>query len=110
MKAPILFSMPEANRPLNYLERKAPRLRVNFGVNHQTIGGGTPGLALTFEASLEGGDVAHYIGTAGLQQFEKKRTNPHWNFQGKKRTYGVKREAQQFAMSWIKKEEPAIER
>src|SRR4030095_1924451 len=98
MKAPILFSMPEANRHLNFLERKAPRLRVDFGVNHQTVGGGAPGLALAFEASFEGGDVAHYIGIAGLEQFEKKRTNPNRNLQGKKRTRGVKREAQQFAM------------
>ena len=51
--------MPEANRHLNFLERKTPRLRVNFGVNHQTIGGGAPGLALTFEASLEGGDAEY---------------------------------------------------
>src|SRR6476620_9790734 len=100
--------MPEANRHLNFLERKTPRLRIDFGVNHQTIGGGAPGLTLTFEASLEGGDVAHHIGIAGLEQFKKKRANAHRNFQGKKRTRGVKREAQQFAMAGIKKEERAI--
>jgi len=110
VEAAILFPMPEPDRDTDLLERKTPRLRIDFGVDHEAIRGGTPGLALTFKAGLEGGDVAHHVGVAGLEKLEQQRPQTNRELDREKRPRGVKREAQQLAMPRIEKEQPAIER
>ena len=65
--------MPKADRDLDLLERKTPRLGVDFGIDHQTIGGGAPGLTLAFKARFESRDVAHHAGIAGLKKLEQER-------------------------------------
>ena len=98
MKAAILPTVPEANRDADFLDRKTPWSRVNLGVDHQTIGRGAPGLALTLEAGFEGGDIAHHVCVAGLEKLEEQRPETNRNPQGKKRPHGVKGIAEKLAM------------
>ena len=71
MKAAIFSSMPEPDGHDEFPPAETPRLRVNFGVGHETIRASAPGLPLAFEAGFERRDIAHHGGVAGCRNFSK---------------------------------------
>src|SRR5438552_2124813 len=85
-KAPIRIAVPQANRHLQFIKRKSPRLCKQLRIRQHAFGRRFPSAALTFETSLESQFVTERIGIAWLKKFQEPVAAAPRRSQRKKRS------------------------